>query len=135
MDAYASIAFTNQKILAELANPDSIFYFAMIGDEIAGYLKLNFNHAQTEFRETSAMEIERIYVSIDHFRKGVGQQLMDFALDIASEKQIQYVWLGVWEHNTNALGFYRHNGFEVFSSHPFTLGDDLQTDLLMKKVL
>ena len=135
MEAYASVAFTSQKMLSELINPDSEFYFAMIGEEIAGYLKLNFNDAQTEFQDPDAMEVERIYVSKDHQRKGVGQQLLDFAIATATNKNFNYVWLGVWENNHNALAFYRHNGFEVFSSHEFLLGDDKQTDLLMKRVL
>jgi hypothetical protein len=33
------------------------------------------------------------------------------------------------------MGFYERYGFEVFSSHNFLLGDDLQRDLLMKKPL
>jgi len=96
---------------------------------------LNYADAQTEFKDTNALEVERIYVSGEHHGKRIGKQLMDFALDIAHNKHFEYVWLGVWEHNEKAMGFYQRYGFEVFSSHPFLLGDDLQTDLLMKKVL
>lgn len=135
MEAYASVAFTSQKILAELINRDSEFYFAMLNDEVVGYLKLNFNDAQTEFQDEKALEVERIYVSRQHHKKHIGQQLLTFAIDTGIEKQLEYIWLGVWEHNTNAIGFYQHNGFEVFSSHEFLLGDDKQTDLLMKKIL
>jgi len=135
MEAYSAVAFTSQRILSELINPDSEFYFAMLDNEVAGYLKLNFNDAQTEFQDENAMEVERIYVSRQHHKKRIGQQLLDFAVETAAKKQFEYVWLGVWEHNTNAIGFYQHNGFEVFSSHEFFLGDDKQTDLLMKRVL
>ncbi len=117
---------------SELTNPDSEFYFAMNEDDIAGYLKLNFNNAQTEFQDKNALEIERIYVSGEHHGKHIGRQMLDFAVDIAA-KQFDYVWLGVWEHNHKAIGFYEHHGFEIFSSHEFLLGDDRQTDLLMKK--
>ncbi len=133
MEAYSSVAFTPQKILSELSNPNSDFYFALIDNELAGYLKLNFNDAQTEFQDINAMEVERIYVSGNHHGKKIGKQLLNFALDIAASKGFNYVWLGVWEHNYHALGFYEHNGFKVFSSHEFLLGDDRQTDLLMKK--
>jgi len=135
MEAYSASAFTMERMLRELADIDSDFYFAMLDDEISGYLKLNFNNAQTEFQEPDAMEIERIYVSNSHYRKGIGQQLMDFALGIARQKKSRYVWLGVWERNYNAIGFYHSHGFELFSSHQFVLGDDVQTDLLMKKML
>jgi ribosomal protein S18 acetylase RimI-like enzyme len=135
MKAYADAVFTPQKIEAELSNPDSEFYFAMLDNQLAGYLKLNFNNAQTEFNDASAMEIERIYVSGMHHGKSIGKKLLNFAADLAIEKKLSYIWLGVWEHNQNALGFYKHSGFELFGSHPFYLGDDEQTDLLMKKML
>jgi len=135
MEAYSSVAFTPQRMLAELSNPNSEFYFAIFGNEVVGYLKLNFNDAQTEFQDANAMEVERIYVSGEHHGKRIGKQLMDFALDMARNKHFEYVWLGVWEHNSKAMAFYQRYGFEVFNSHPFLLGDDLQTDLLMKKML
>jgi ribosomal protein S18 acetylase RimI-like enzyme len=135
MEAYSSVAFTLQRVLDELSNPNSDFYFAMLDGEVAGYLKLNYADAQTEFKDTNALEVERIYVSGEHHGKRIGKQLMDFALDIARDKQLEYVWLGVWEHNSKAMAFYERYGFQVFSSHPFLLGDDLQTDLLMRKSL
>ena len=135
MDAYSVVAFTPQQMQAELANPESHFYFAMLNEEIAGYLKLNFGDAQAEFRDENAMEIARIYVLGEHHGKHIGTQLLNFAIAIAANANLEYVWLGVWEQNNNAIGFYKHNGFEVFSSHEFLLGDDKQNDLLMKKLI
>ncbi|HEY4327755.1 MAG TPA: GNAT family N-acetyltransferase [Mucilaginibacter sp.] len=134
MEAYSAVAFTQQNMLDQLKNPDSQFYFAMIDDQIAGYIKINFNDAQTDVKDRNAMEVERIYVSGEHHGKKIGKQLLDFAIDIARNKNFDYVWLGVWEHNHKALGFYEHSGFEVFGSHEFLLGSDRQTDLLMKKI-
>ncbi|HEY8928971.1 MAG TPA: GNAT family N-acetyltransferase [Mucilaginibacter sp.] len=135
MDAYAAVAFTPEKMLSELTNPDSAFYFATLDGEIAGYLKLNYNNAQTEFRDSNALEVERIYVSRQYHKKNIGKELLHFATNKAIENNFEYIWLGVWEHNHNAIGFYQHHGFEIFSSHEFMLGDDRQTDLLMKKIL
>jgi len=135
MDAYAAVAFTPECMLGQLTNPDSEFYFALDEDNIVGYIKLNFNNAQTEFQDKNALEIERIYVSGKHHGRYIGRQLLDFAVDIALSKQFDYVWLGVWEHNHKAIGFYRRHGFEFCGSHEFLLGDDRQTDLLMKKLL
>jgi diamine N-acetyltransferase len=135
MEAYSAVAFTPQSMLEQLMNRNSEFYFAVDEANIIGYIKLNFNNAQTEFQHKNALEIERIYVSGEYHGKHIGKQLLTFAIDIAHNKQLDYVWLGVWEHNLKARGFYEHNGFEVFSSHEFLLGDDRQTDLLMKKTL
>ena len=135
MEAYSSVAFTSQNMQDQITNPDSEFYFALYEDDIVGYIKLNFNNAQTEFKDKNALEIERIYVSGEHHGKRIGKQLLDFALDIARAKQFEYVWLGVWEHNYKAMGFYERHGFELCGSHEFLLGEDRQTDLLMRKEL
>ncbi|CAN5524847.1 GNAT family N-acetyltransferase [soil metagenome] len=135
MEAYAAKAFTPGRILAELTNPESEFYFALYDGEIAGYLKLNFGNAQTEFRDKNALEVERIYVLGEYHGKHIGSKLLNFAMQTGKSRQLQYIWLGVWEHNHKAIGFYEHYGFSIFSSHEFVLGDDQQTDLLMKKII
>jgi len=135
IEAYATSAFNPDKLLAELTNPFSKFYFAMIDGHPVGYIKLNYSSAQTEFKHENAVEVERIYVLADQQGKKIGNQLLDFAINTAIESNLQYIWLGVWDKNFNAIRFYERNGFKIFDSHPFTLGTDLQTDLLMKREL
>jgi ribosomal protein S18 acetylase RimI-like enzyme len=49
----------------------------------------------------------------------------------AKSRGARTLWLGVWEHNARAIAFYRKHGFRQIGSHPFLLGQDLQTDLEM----
>lgn len=100
-----------------------------------GYLKINLGQAQTEKLDLDALEIERIYLLKAFYGQKVGQLLYQKAIDIAHEIQASYVWLGVWEENYRALKFYEKNGFIAFDKHKFWLGDDEQTDLMMKKIL
>ncbi len=135
MALYAAKAFTVEKLTEELSNPGSHFYFALSGDQIAGYLKLNTNKAQTEFQDPRALEIERIYVDAKFQNRQIGKQLLQFAIDKAIENNLDYIWLGVWDANDKAIRFYERHGFQIFSSHEFMLGNDKQTDLLMRKTL
>lgn len=64
--------------------------------------------------------------------KGVGQQLYEYAVQFAQTHQTDYLWLGVWEYNHKALNFYHKNGFIPFDRHIFKLGNDEQTDIMMK---
>lgn len=121
-----------KKLVEELNNPYSAFYFVSEGERVVGYLKLNWEKAQTELIDEAAVEIERIYILKDYFGKGLGQFLLDNAIIIGKSYQPNYIWLGVWEKNMRAIRFYEKNGFRIFSSHLFTLGNDIQTDLLMK---
>ncbi|MGB4446977.1 MAG: GNAT family N-acetyltransferase [Cloacibacterium sp.] len=121
-----------EKLKSELENPNSEFYFAENNGEILGYLKLNFKDAQTEKVEENHFEIERIYVLKAFLGQKIGQILFDNALEIGRKKNLEYVWLGVWEENHRAIKFYEKNGFEIFGKHDFVLGEDVQKDLLMK---
>jgi len=134
-EEYTAVAFQPGKLLSELNTPDSYFYFVLIDGQPAAYLKLNFHDAQTEFCEPDAMEIQRIYVLGEHQGKQIGKQLLDFALEKAREQQMQYIWLGVWEKNPNAVRFYESNGFKIIGKHTFPFGDEVDTDWLMRKEL
>jgi len=41
MAKYLEEAYSHEKLIAELNDPNSIFYFAMMGQDVIGYLKLN----------------------------------------------------------------------------------------------
>ncbi len=132
MQKYLDENLSIEKLKSELENPNSEFYFAENNGEILGYLKLNFKDAQTEKLAENHFEIERIYVLKAFLGQKFGQILFDKAIEIGREKNLEYVWLGVWEENHRAIRFYGKNGFEIFGKHDFVLGEDVQTDLLMK---
>lgn len=56
-------------------------------------------------------------------------------IEIGIENNLDYIWLGVWEHNVDAIKFYEKQGFKKFDTHIFKLGDDEQTDNLMKLII
>lgn len=132
MTKYLEESFSLEKLTVELNSKKSEFYFAVIDHNIIGYLKLNFGEAQTELKDDKALEIERIYVLQKFHGKNVGQLLYEKAIQIAKHINADYVWLGVWEKNTRAINFYRKNGFVEFDKHIFKLGNDEQTDIMMK---
>lgn len=132
MKKYLEEGFSVEKLAAELNNQNSEFYFATIDNEVIGYLKINFGQSQTELKDDKALEIERIYVLKAFHGKSVGQLLYDQAIQIARKHNADYVWLGVWEENPRAINFYKKNGFVEFDKHVFMLGDDMQTDIMMK---
>lgn len=129
---YALEAYTFEKIASEVNNPNSQFYLATLNSQTVGYLKINFGIAQTELQDSQALELERIYVLKEFQGKKIGQQLFDKTLEIAKQAKLNYVWLGVWEENSTAIKFYEKNRLKAFSKHVFMLGNDAQTDIMMK---
>ena len=132
MKKYLEEGFSDQKLNSELNDLNSQFYLASMGAKLIGYLKVNFGLAQTEIKDRTSLEIERIYVLKEFHGQKVGQLLYDKAIEIAKQSKANYVWLGVWEKNPRAISFYQKNGFVEFDRHIFKLGDDEQTDLMMK---
>ena len=132
MQKYLDEGFSVDKLTTELSDKNAEFYFATYDKKVIGYLKLNFGQSQTELKDDKALEIERIYVLKEFHGKAVGQALYEKAIQIASQTKSDYVWLGVWEKNQRAINFYKKNGFVEFDKHIFKLGEDKQTDIMMK---
>ncbi len=132
MTKYLEEGFSIEKLTTELNDKNAAFYFATIDEKVIGYLKLNFGQSQTELQDDKGLEIERIYVAKEFHGKQVGQLLYEKAIEIARHKKSDFVWLGVWEENPRAINFYKKNGFVEFDKHIFKLGNDEQTDIMMK---
>jgi diamine N-acetyltransferase len=135
MKIYLAKAFSRDQLLKEINDPAVRFILALDGETVVGYAKIKVEENGSELIAEPNIEIERIYTLKDYLGKKVGKLLMQTCLDIAAERGCKVVWLGVWEYNPRAIAFYEKWGFEKFGSHPFLLGNDLQTDLLMKKKL
>ncbi|THE15755.1 GNAT family N-acetyltransferase [Enterococcus hirae] len=135
MEAYLSQAYELNRLRHELTHPESDFFWAIYEDQVAGYLKLNTGTTQSEEMPDTFLEVERIYVRPLFKAKGIGTQLMEWALQQAKEKKKQATWLGVWEHNQPAQNFYRKHGFIRQGEHIFYMGDDAQTDHILVKNL
>jgi ribosomal protein S18 acetylase RimI-like enzyme len=132
MQSYLDEAFSYTSLRKELDDPASAFYFATFGEHTIGYMKLNIGKAQTDLKDNNSLELARIYIKKEYQGRHTGKILLDKVLNIAKEKRVDFVWLGVWEKNQGAIRFYERNGFVKYSTHSFMLGNDRQTDLIMK---
>lgn len=130
--AYIDIAFDTENIKKQLVNSDSSFYFTFWKEELVGYFKLNQNESQTDDKLPNSVELERIYVLQLFQGKQIGKHMLKEAIHLASKGDKRYLWLGVWQKNTDAIRFYEKNGFAKFNTHPYYIGKDEQTDWLLR---
>ncbi|MGG0414329.1 GNAT family N-acetyltransferase [Peribacillus simplex] len=135
MNAYLERAFNLKQLEKELSNISSQFLFVYFNNEVAGYLKVNTNDAQSEEMGDESLEIERIYIKNKFQKHGLGKYLLNKAIEIAMEVKKSKVWLGVWEKNENAIAFYKKHGFVKTGAHSFYMGDEEQMDFIMTKTL
>ncbi|MCC2548280.1 GNAT family N-acetyltransferase [Hymenobacter sp. BT175] len=138
MAEYLQATFSEHQQLAELEAGNTIFLLAHMQQELIGYAKLSFGSRlglEPGKSEQGRMEIERLYVLQDWVGTGLGATLMRRALEEARLKACHTVVLGVWERNQRAIDFYRRFGFRQIGQHEFRVGQDVQTDLIMRKGL
>jgi len=134
MNLYSSHTFSSYQFEKQISEKQSWFLLVYDTDSLIGYARLRRN-SHEPFRNKQALEIERFYICASHTGRHIGSLLMQECLNHATLHNTEIVWLGVWEHNLRALAFYTKWGFSQFGSHPFLLGKDVQTDLLMKREL
>ena len=140
MKEFLNTAYAEEKLKDEVENTNSNFYFLTVDNKVAGYLKVNEGHAQTEQVVANALEVERIYLKQSFQHQGLGLVLIKgpmkwWIVGISREREKDNMWLGVWEKNYQAQTFYEKDGFKRVSQHTFVVGEDPQTDLILVKRL
>ncbi|MBO9634005.1 MAG: GNAT family N-acetyltransferase [Chitinophagaceae bacterium] len=135
MEKFMSEQFSTERLVAQVGAPGNIFLLAYAGDQLAGYVRMLEGFPPAELLDLPTIEIARIYAVQDVIGKGVGKALMQRCIDIATEKKKRSIWLGVWEKNERAIAFYAKWGFEKFGEHDFVLGNDVQRDWMMRKLI
>lgn len=135
MMLYINKTFNRKVIERDLKNPAVVYFLALDGRVAVGYSKVKIAPLPEDGNDSFALEIEKFYARKDYHGKKVGYMLMKTCLAFARKKALPAVWLGVWENNARAIAFYEKNGFVRFGQQTFVLGNDAQTDWLMKKEL
>ena len=129
---YVLESFAQARIEDELDSADSTFFIAELNGKAVGYAKLRENQAVDCLKNENAVELQRIYLLERVKRKGVGVALLNRCLEAARAKGYETLWLGVWERNRAALGFYEKTGFVKIGELQFPYGETVGTNYVMK---
>ena len=132
---YMETAFSVEQIRSELDHDNTLFLLADDKTVRAGYAKLEFGSRRPEISALRPVELCRIYLMKSSYGKGFGGELLQRCFREATSREHDGIWLSVWEHNKNAVGFYKKHGFEIVGTHGFQLGSSIQQDYIMEKIL
>lgn len=135
MAAYMAESFSLDTILKELEDPQSAFLLAARGNSNIGFAKIRRSEPPACVDGHDPVELERMYVDSGQQRNGIGRLLMRAVIDFARDEGCRTVWLGVWERNVAARGFYEKQGFVQVGRKTFRFGNDTQNDLVMSRRL
>jgi len=135
MNKFMNEQFTREQLIKEAKEIANKFILAYNDTKPVGYALMRESTIPEGLENFNTVEIARIYVLNTAIGTGAGKALMEKCIEMAKEINKEIIWLGVWEKNIRAISFYTKWGFEKFAEHPFILGNDIQTDWLMKKTI
>jgi diamine N-acetyltransferase len=135
MKLHLNNSFSEEIQLKELSQPDHVHLVVEEENTAVGYAQLILDGREEFIKGRKPLEIRRIYSSSAYIGKGVGRALMQATLEEAGKRGCDCVWLGVWEKNPRAMGFYKKWGFVEVGTHVFTVGNDPQIDFVMELML
>ena len=125
------------KLIADLNSGAARFRLALDGagqdQRVIGYCKIN--PPWLPDADPGAMQLSQIYVTYDQHGSGVGRALLDWAIASAREAKASALLLTVWEENHRAAAFYRKHGFEHVGDYSFAVGEQIDTDHIMRLAL
>lgn len=106
-------AYSWDKMEKDLADANVEYYIATEKGNPVGYLKLVLNAVLPGSETLFALEVERIYLKKETTGKGVGRQLMQFAMEKAKGLKKEIVFLKAMDSSTQAIEFYKKLGFNI----------------------
>ncbi len=136
LEIYMDESYAEEKIRMELSSPAHVYLMLEEEGRLLGFAKLEESaEPPEEIRQFRCLEINKLYLDSHSKGKGFGAVLMDASLELARVRQIECIYLGVWEENIRAVKLYTRYGFTPFGRHRFVMGTQVDWDVWMKREL
>ena len=130
-NAYCATAYgPTGKLIADLTSGAARFHVALADGAIVGYAKINAPWLPDA--EPNALQLSQLYVASDWHGRGIAQMLMDWSVDQARAQGAGALVLTVWEENARAKRFYEKLGFVHIGDYAFPVGQQIDTDNIMR---
>lgn len=92
---------------------NEIVFIALVDDIIVGYLAGSINVESSYVTKTLA-ELDNMFILESYRKYGIGTKLINEFKGYCKKRQIQEIKVTASAKNSNAINFYRKNGFEDF---------------------
>jgi ribosomal protein S18 acetylase RimI-like enzyme len=117
-----------------LADPQRAVWVAALADATpAGFIAVGACKLPIENRESSAGEIQQLYVLARHHNLRLGSRLMDIGMEWLDAQGLAPVYIGVWSENLGAQRFYGRYGFSKVGEYGFPVGKTVDREFILKR--
>ena len=131
VNAYVADHFSAAIQLAELQDDRLTYLVADIDGHLGGFAMLRTDQSHPGVAGTHPIRLARIYVDAPYLGRGLGSAIMERCIEECRSRGHDLLWLGVWERNTKAIGFYERWGFGRVGTEIFDVGGDQQQDAIL----
>ncbi|MPZ19442.1 MAG: GNAT family N-acetyltransferase [Luteitalea sp.] len=135
MALYVAQAFGAATQTRELTDEASVTLLVEQDGQLVAYAQMSDAPPPACVEGAVPMELRRLYVDRGWQGQGLALPLIRAIEAKAVERGARTMWLGVWDHNTRAIAFYRKAGYVDVGWQPFVLGRDVQQDRVMARHL
>lgn len=122
--------FTPERQAAELARDDWTTLLAVADGTPVGYAQSLPREAPVPVEPGPVRFLRRLYLEQAWTGRGVGRPLLEAIAADARARGAATLWLNTWERATQAIAFYRKQGFVEVGTMTFMVGTDPQRDLV-----
>lgn len=115
-DSSLKVGWTYEKegtdYFTEMLN-NEVVYTALVENKIVGYLAGSVN-IQNSYVTKSLAEVDNMFILEDYRKYGIGSKLMNEFKKYCIQNNIEELKVTASAKNSNAINFYKKNGFEEF---------------------
>lgn len=127
IDYMLDLFYSTQKIESEI-DKGIIWEMFVVDEEPVGYLVCK--------TEQSKIYISKIYLKAKTRGQGLGKLLLNRAIELALQNHKKSIYLNVNKNNTDAIAFYKRNGFVKVDEGVFDIGNGyVMDDYIMELTL
>lgn len=125
-----------ERVSADLANPDTVYFVAERAGVLVGYAKLVLACGWPEHaRGRRVVELKQLYTAPGATGGGIGAALMDQVVAEARSRHADEIQLSVWQGNHGAQRFYRRYGFEQLAEIHFRVGEQVDDEFVFAAMI
>lgn len=124
MQSYLTEKFTEAALEQELSAQQNIFHIIYHNGQAAGYSKIIYRQPLAHVAQKNVTKMERLYLLQEYYNLKLGQQLLQYNINLSRQRGEEGMWLYVWKGNERALRFYTKAGFQIIGDGDFRLTDD-----------
>ena len=130
---YLGATFSAAKITASLQKENNVFWLAFADDLPVGYAKVKMLCPYEKLADKKPAQLQKIYLLNDFIGQGIGEKLQAEVFEEMRKKNIQTLWLAVWEGNDKAVRFYERHGFAKETDYTYDFENEhFKYDVMIK---